>query len=172
MIHDGFQSDLTPNPDALGVDGVTEQRRPRRKAAPTKVAALNITAMMDLVLNLLLFFVLSASFALAEGGLPADVAGGIGPSDKGPEFTIALHAYGDQAMVDMNGSVARLDADALYRQLNDWRFDEKHPDGVFRATHPILIKPDRNVQWSKVVEVFNALVRARYSDVSLADVES
>jgi len=177
MIHDGFQSEAAPDPEALGVDGVSEARRVRRKAPSTKVAALNITAMMDLVLNLLLFFVLSASFAMAEGGLPAKLPPVGEVNDKGPAvdgtpFTIAVHAYGDQAMVEMNGSVARLDPDALHRQLDSWRYDEKHPDGIFRATHQIVIKPDRGVPWSQVVEVFNAVVRAKYSDVSLAEIES
>ena len=78
-------SPKSPNPPqpgktpGRGFPVVEEEVLKHKKHKPSMhVAALNITSMMDLVLNLLLFFVLSASFALSEGVMPATLPTGGG----------------------------------------------------------------------------------------------
>ncbi len=53
-----------------------EPRKARKHKTSIRVAALNITSMMDLVLNLLLFFVLSSSFAARREKHARDAADG------------------------------------------------------------------------------------------------
>src|SRR5687767_1852954 len=58
----------------------------RKHKTNIRVAALNITSMMDLVLNLLLFFVLTANFSISEGVIPATLP--TGPGGDGPPVNL------------------------------------------------------------------------------------
>lgn len=154
----------------------------RRKHKPViRVAALNITSMMDLVLNLLLFFVLTSNFSLGEGVLPATLPTG-GPGAAGPSaaitstvkppenpIVISLRSVGsDRALIQIEGTGhVPQDAEELYVLLERWN-TKYHREGIYKPDNPITIKPDRSTTWKQVVDAFNAVIRARYTDVGFA----
>lgn len=157
-------------------------KKRRRKPATIRIAALNITAFMDLTFNLLLFFVLTASFAGAEGILPATLPAGGGPGSGGaaPEVTpaandaqtvyISLRSLGETGtLIQIEGAPnAPKDFEALYDLLNRYRLDSANPSGVWKPETPIVIRPTNDVRWDAVVDAFNAVMRAKYKDVGFA----
>jgi biopolymer transport protein ExbD len=157
-------------------------KKKRKHKANIRVAALNITSMMDLVLNLLLFFVLTASFAASEGILPANLPTGGGGGGAAAEIldsaatpevpvVVTLHGIGDQpAIIQVEGSPETIqDYEDLYLKLRAWRQDpETNPQGIYKPDQSIVIRPDRNVKWKHVVDSFNALVRAQYTNIGFA----
>ena len=75
----------------------------------------------------------------------------------------------DQTVIQIEGApVAPANFEDLVQKLKGWRFDAANPSGVYKPDNPILIKPDRNVPWKAVVEAFNAVIRARYTNVGFA----
>ncbi|MCX5659345.1 MAG: biopolymer transporter ExbD [Planctomycetota bacterium] len=157
----------------------THGKRKKHKVS-IKVAALNITSFMDLTFNLLLFFVLTASFSIGEGVVPADLPVGSGgaasAATTAPPMTplvISLRTFGslDKVVIQFeNISIdPPKDFEALYDVLSRMQDDPAHNrSGQYSAKNPIIIKPDRGVMWNHVVGAFNAIVRARYSNVSFA----
>lgn len=172
----------TTNPAQHGGEHTVKRRR--KKAAAIKVAALNITAFMDLTFNLLMFFVLTASFASAEGVLPASLpnrpGGGEGvvstpvePTEPttGQQVVIILRNIGnDETLIQIEGVPETPKTfEELYSTLHTLRIDPKAPGtGVFKEDDDITIKPDRTVKWQAVVEAFNAVIRAKYKNVGFA----
>jgi biopolymer transport protein ExbD len=160
---------------------------PRKKAVKHKtnirVAALNITSFMDLTFNLLLFFVLTANFASAEGVLLATLPKGSGSGgaaitspDEDPTKTtlppvrIFLQAVPNQpAFIRIEGvpTSPGQDYELFYQTLKQWRRDPSNPNGAYDPDQPINIQPDKNCTWNDVVNAFNAAVRARYTSVGL-----
>lgn len=171
----------TTNPAQHG--GEHTPKRKRKKAAAIKVAALNITAFMDLTFNLLMFFVLTASFSAAEGVLPASLpnrpGGGEGvsvPSEPAEPTTaqqvvIILRNIGnDETLIQIEGvPETPKNFEELYTTLDGLRIDPKRGSGgVFKDDDDITIKPDRSVKWQAVVDAFNAVIRAKYKNVGFA----
>lgn len=151
-----------------------------------RVAALNITSFMDLTFNLLLFFVLTANFASAEGVLLATLpkgGGGGGDTtietpddtkiDDRPPVRIFLQAVpgaGQSAFIRIEGvpTSPGQDYEQFYQMLKQWRRDPvSNPSGAYEPDQPINIQPDRNCSWNDVVNAFNAAVRAKYTSVGL-----
>ncbi len=148
------------------------KRRPVQKG----VRQLNLTAMLDVTFQLLIFFVLTASFAINEGILPADLpTGPTAQQQQAPPqepVVIVLRPIGvDGVSIWLERSENIPDGDfvRLYEKLNGWRYDEQtNPTGMLTDDNPIIIKPNEDVQWNHVVNAFNAVRRARYTNVSFA----
>jgi biopolymer transport protein ExbD len=167
---------------AMAGMGTDELKKQRRKKPVIRVAALNITSMMDLVLNLLLFFVLTASFAASEGILPAKLptgGGGGGPAaeialEESPELpvVVTLVSSGRQdapAIIQVENSPDAVnDYEDLYQKLRQWQQNEGNPQGAYKPSQSIVIRPGRDVKWEQVVNAFNALVRAKYTNIGFA----
>src|SRR5690348_12534287 len=111
--------------------GDEEVVRKRKHKTTIRVAALNITAMMDLVLNLLLFFVLSASFQMAEGIIPATLptggpgeGGGASETVKPPENPIIITLRdlgGGPVQINIEGtSFGTQNNEELFERLYAW----------------------------------------------------
>ena len=39
--------------------------------------------------------------------------------------------------------------------------------GLFAATHPIRVKPTKNTRWEHAISAYNAVVNAKYTNISL-----
>jgi len=158
--------------------GGEEVVRKRKHKTTIRVAALNSTAMMDLVLNLLLFFVLSASFQMAEGIIPASLPTG-GPGGGGsaadtvkpPENPIIISLRdidGRSAQITIEGTSASFqDNEQLFETLYKWN-NKNSSDGIYKDDNPITIQPSKSATWKQVVDAFNAVIRAKYKDVGFA----
>lgn len=154
--------------------------RPRRERGRPTIA-LNLTAMIDCVFLLLVYFMVATEFKVGEEIYRLDL----------PERGVALAAPDDPfelddepvrirvASVGSGGSeyTLRLEGpfphqvdtfDALFRFLRDRQINAETVGGLFPTDHPIIVAPARRTTWEHAVEAFNAAVRARYTDVTFA----
>lgn len=157
-----------------------QPHRKKKQKVSIRVAALNITSFMDLTFNLLLFFVLTASFSIGEGVVPADLplggSGGTASTVTAPPKTplvISLRTFGanDQVTIQFESisTDPPKDFEDLHAMLKRMQFDPaKNPGGSYPPDNPVIIKPDTGVQWQHVVDAFNSIVRARFTNVSFA----
>jgi biopolymer transport protein ExbD len=150
----------------------SKQRRPK-----VGVRQLNLTSMLDVCFLLLIFFIVTANFAVNEGVLPADLPEGTPPvpqESPPPQepLVIVLRSVGIEGCsiwVERSATIADGDFQRLFEVLNGWRYDPKaNPNGQFEADNPIVIKPMPDVLWKHIVDGFNAVIRAKYTNVSFA----
>lgn len=159
-------------------DTVHHEASAKKRKAPSGVRQLNLTAMLDVTFQLLIFFILTANFAVDEGVLAADLPVGTPPvptvSTPPPDepIIIKLNAVGEEgAAIWVKNAKAIPDGDfeELYLTLNGLRFDAaNNPGGIYQPDNPIIISPSPRVKWTHVVNAFNAVIRARYTNVSFA----
>lgn len=161
--------DLQVNMDRISSSDEHAMLDPRKSTKrPNSVEELNLTSMLDVIFQLLIFFVLTASFAVGEGLLPADMPVGQGPSAKVeippvPPIEIILQSDGADGVRILIGPSAFPSFGALFKDLH-----ARHQANG--GTHPkdgaINIAPDANVRWEHVVNAMWQCVRARFSNVN------
>lgn len=139
----------------------------------------NLTSMIDVIFLLLIYFVVTASFAVGEGVITARLPTGTGLATaelQRPKVPvqITLRTVGDVGYaIDLPGAAVNSFAD-LARTLISLQDDPSQTpprNGPFEPDHPILIKPEGDVRWQHVFNAFNAVVKARYTNVAFAAIE-
>lgn len=138
---------------------------------------LNLTSMIDVIFQLLIYFVITASFAVGEGVITAKLPEGTGVASASTELpkqplNILLQSQGGyDVRIGIEGIPQ---APANFTQLNELlvqiQYDpsQGRTSGAYKPDNPVIIKPDGRVRWQHVVNAFNAAVKARYSNVSFA----
>ena len=149
----------------------TKLRDPRARAR----VSLSITPMIDVVFQLLIYFLLTAGFMGNERHLRAQMQSEPRPATA-RQPTLALEveplvlrvARVDGGLsIGTGGALANpRDARELERILRDALVAPDSPRGFFTADHPIRIAAEPDVPWQDVVEVFNAVVAAGYRSVA------
>ena len=156
--------------------------RPRRRRRPVaQVGQLNLTSMIDVIFQLLIYFVVTASFMVDEGVLTAKLPQGqAGPAAADllpPEQILIGLTPGttDDTLVQIErgpaGSAVAYDSfEALAGDLQRLRYDPSagQAGGIYAPDNPVLIEPAPGVRWQHVVNAFNAAVAARYTNVRFA----
>lgn len=155
----------------------------RREAATDPKATsnrmqLNLTSMIDVIFQLLIYFVITASFALNEGVLKAELPTGNQPVS----LTLALPKQPLEVELDAleptgvrirvaNQTVAGFPA--LQQLLIDYQFNLEHPAGRRRGSlavdNPIVIAPTTTVRWQHVLNAYNAALAAEYTNVQFRE---
>lgn len=167
-----------PNPDDLQLvadtDTVHHQsiQQKRRKSKPKQMEELNLASMLDVCFQLLIFFVLTASFAKGEGYLPADLPAGSGSAAKEDTVPkqplhIRIRSLGGTEYAISAGSSAPANFKELYSFLHDNQDNEAGP-GIYPPDNPIIIHAENDIVWGHVINAYNAAVRARYENVNFA----
>jgi biopolymer transport protein ExbD len=136
-----------------------------RRPSPMR---LNLTAMIDVVFQLLIYFVVTASFSQGEGVLKARLPGegqgsALGPPPPSAQLTVRVASTGTYAYrlaIEPGGLTP-----SSFHELADTLERLK---GVYGPDTPVIIQPDRALRWQHVVSAFNAAVRARYDNVAFA----
>jgi biopolymer transport protein ExbD len=131
---------------------------------------LNLTPMIDVIFNLLIFFVVGTRFAEVEGllasELPAAPAQGVQAAI--PLMPIRVRLAPDPAGSD--GCLIRIDNTALvprnFLDLREVLIKLKGEHTGFESDTPIVIIADEAVQWQHVVNAFNAGKAAGYQSIS------
>jgi biopolymer transport protein ExbD len=149
-----------------------------KKRLPKKMPELNIVPMLDVCFNLLIFFISTASFAVGEGVLPANMPVGQGVAQQDTDapdqpIKIMLRSLGaDDIAIEIEGSAVALgkDFNELFENLKRLQHNPENPNGIYSADDPVIIQPEGNVQWGFVVNAFNAAIRARYKKVNFAQI--
>ncbi len=167
--------------DGVDQDETVHHESQRQKRNKRTVGSgsmqLNLTSMIDVVFQLLIYFVVTSSFAVGEGVLTAKLPVGPGtasqkkPPDQPLKIVVnSAGAIGTSYRVYIE-TVARRPNN--FSELGDMLMLLQHDptrglDGPYKPDNPVIIKPDGSVRWQHVVNAFNAAVRARYSNVSFA----
>ncbi len=156
---------MPPTPPSRRPKAPRKRLAPFRRPAPMR---LNLTAMIDVVFQLLIYFVVTASFAQGEGVLKARLPGEgrgpvVGPPPPAAELTVRVASVGTYAYrltLEPGGL-----APTSFHELADLLERLKT---VYGPDTPVIIQPGHTVRWQHVVNAFNAAVRARYENVAFA----
>lgn len=165
MHHDRRQPDQLP------------QHRTRR--VPQQRMGLNVTAMIDVVFLLLIYFLAVTNFKLGEEVYRLDLpqrghAEEVDPFQLDEEpLRIAVSSTGIPAQPYRLQIEGPYEQPENFRLLHDFLLSRKltpeTPSGLFTPDHPIIIVPDTTTRWEHVIETFNAAARAEFTNVTFAE---
>ena len=151
-----------------------EHRRLLRDPRARARVSLSITPMIDVVFQLLIYFLLTAGFMGNERHLRAEMppegVDGAAPRELALErepLVIEVARGRDGTTLALGGGLAPpRDARQLEQILRDALVSPDTPRGLFTSDHPIRIAAAPDVPWQDVVEVFNSVVAAGYRSVA------
>ena len=131
---------------------------------------LNLTSMIDVVFQLLIYFLLGTNFVIGEQSyrmdLPVRTANSPVTSlelDEDPLIIEVRHRNTGEAAVYVPGPWSSPRTVAKLREfLFSQRIDQ---GGLYSLDHPIKIKPMGEATWEDAVEAFNAAFGAGYEDI-------
>lgn len=150
--------------------------RSRRERPPVNMV-LNVTPVLDVIFLLLIYFVITANFAIGEGVVVAKLPEGTGPAPVNPlkrekKLFIRISSSGSSGdptgyVIDVRNAGGR--APKNFKQLkvilDELQLHDRNESGTFKPDDPVIIKPARDVRWQHVVNAFNAAMAARYSNI-------
>ena len=135
---------------------------------------LNLTAMIDVVFLLLIYFMVATEFKTAEESFPMDVPirqhGQAITLDNEP-LIILVESAGSgsgELRVRLEGPwdpIASLDELSSFLRSN--KASGFGRNGLFAETHPILVRPTKNTRWEHAIAAYNVVVNANYTNISL-----
>lgn len=136
---------------------------------------LSITPLIDVVFQLLVYFLLGAGIVGAERHLRAEIPPDA-PSAESTAGTIALEEEplvlgvarrdGQLALAISGGLSQPADLGELRLTLRDALLAPERPNGLFAPDHPVRIAAEPDVPWADVVRVYEAVVAAGYRSVA------
>lgn len=152
--------------------------RKRRLARLGSGSRLNLTAMIDVVFLLLVFFIATTRFVSNEDVLRMDLPPRTVVEASSTAAAPDPFAYIEDALhiqVENGGRVragapvsAATDARELRGMLEAARRDSANPAGSLPVAFPIVIEPAVGATWQDAIEVLNAAAGAGYTNVSFA----
>lgn len=153
------------------------RREPRGVARPRM--GLNLAAMIDVVFLLLIFFMIATRFKLGEEIYRLDLP------DRGEALAADPFQLDEEPLrilistLGRDAEAYRIELDGPYErprtfgELHQFLLDRQiwpgHPTGLFSPDHPIIVQPTATTRWEHAIGVFNAAVRARYTNISFAE---
>lgn len=174
------QTDATASRSGLSADQTVHHRSAgKRHGRPRPNMQPNLSAMIDVIFLLLIYFVTTANFTPDEGVLTAKLPQGTGKTstDMTPPqrpLNIVLTPAGEvecrisiQGYPQSPGGFAELATLLVELQYDP---DRGLRSGAFKPDSPVIIRPEAGVRWQHVANAFNAAVRARYTNINFAQV--
>ena len=154
-------------PDEQVVHHVSTRKK-RKKGVGGEAMQLQMTSMIDVVFLLLIYFVITANFTIDEGALLATMPGNSAQDrpdeDLDPPTNIELTSADDGVTYRISVNGQPIDnATALAGFMK-----ARVRTGQMKADDIVQIKPQGEVRWQHVVNVFNACVRANLENVGFA----
>lgn len=171
-----------PMPGALGAEEIVhhESRRHKRGLPPAKMQV-NLTSMIDVIFQLLIYFVVTATFSVGEGVITAKLPQGPGKASEEPKpptrplDILVTSAAGASYRISIRGAASQPTTFSELRGLLvQLQYDPERglTAGAYEPDNPVIIKPDGEVRWQHVVNAFNAALGARYTNISFAQAQS
>ncbi len=164
-----YTTETIPGEDAAHY----KSNRQKRKQGSPKMQP-PLTPMIDVTFQLLLFFLLTCQFRVAEGQIPGSLpAKGAPASVQQPdlkEIRISVRPGMDADTVGFfidNEQAGTTEPRALYEQLIARQQRLGDPE-LIREKVPVMIEPVDVVPWEFVVEAFNQAVRAKFKHIGFA----
>lgn len=143
---------------------ITPRRRRRMEAGRT--LTLNLVPMIDVVFNLLIFFLIGTRFIVAEGVLPGrlprttpEVADLPVPAAPVRVRLVAAEQNGCSIIIEDRGL-----RPADFEQLSTMLAQIQREPGFDEQT-PIVLLVEPDVSWDHVVNAYNAALRAGYRNM-------
>ena len=154
---------------------------PRKVRRQTPRVGLNLTPMIDVVFQLLIYFLLATNFALGEQVFRMDLPERGGSSMINDPFdmpeeplrirVLSLDPQRERISLSLPPQYPGPDGlEDLERFLRESRSGSEA--SLFLEDHPIEIVPAPDTRWEHVVDVFNAVIRAGYRSVHFSDPET
>ena len=151
-----------------------------RRSSPATGKSLNITPMIDVVFQLLIYFLVVTNFALGEQVFRLDLPSRGASIENADPFQLEEEPL--RIRVDSIGNDGReiaLGIEGPYPEPADCaeleaflRESISNPaEALFRRDHPIVIVPTPDTRWEHVVGAFNAAVRSGFRSVVFAPPE-
>lgn len=139
----------------------------------------NLTPMIDVVFQLLIYFLLATNFALGEQVFRLDLPDRTGSSNEIDPFDLMDEPLRIKvASTGSDGENLSISIEGPYPQPSNLKSLEEFlresrasSTGFFLEDHPVDIVPTPTTHWEHVVDVFNAAVRAGYTRVQFASPE-
>jgi biopolymer transport protein ExbD len=149
------------------------ERKLRAKDRPAAAMQPPLTPLIDVVFQLLLFFLLATTFVKMEGKIQAKL-----PRLKGTAavkvmpIKVRLTTVGaerDGVQIAIEGSDESIPDFVKFHAI---LANERLRYGATSGKVPVIISPERDVAWQHALDAFNQAVRAKFEDVAFARSES
>lgn len=155
-----------PSPEVVEED---RAGRGPSHSGPRRFEQPNMTPMIDVVFNLLIFFLCTGNFNQPEGLLPSRLPKqhGVRAGDELPStpIRIVLKQYGrgeqDYTIRVEQRAEQPNDFAALATMLEGLRASD-----AFDAESQVIVVADGNVRWDHLVNAFNAALVARFKNIT------
>lgn len=126
---------------------------------------LNLVPMIDIVFNLLIFFLVATRFTVAEGVLPGQLPGVDAPTTLAvPLPPIRLHLSADPAgqcaVAIEDSDVQPVGFDELAAALT-----QLQQEAIYDRQTPVVLIADPDLAWDHVVNAYNAALRAGFDTI-------
>ncbi len=154
----------------------TGQSASRRRRCGARLG-LNLTSMIDMVFLLLVYFMAATEFKAGEEIYRLDLPERGRAADpfelpRDP-LRIGVTTVGrDEYVLRLSGPQSAGPGPATFEELfvflETRRRSDRAAGGVFEADHPIIVAPTGRTSWDHTMGVFNAAVRARYTNITFS----
>ncbi len=186
MSPDAQSPDSWPMPNAPAPGGhqvyetVHHHSLRKKRGLPPVKMQVNLTSMIDVIFQLLIYFIVTATFSVGEGAITAKLPTGPGtpsqakPPDR-PLNIILSSASSSGYRISVRGAPSQPTSfSELGELLMRLQYNPERglTEGAYKPDNPVIIKPAGDVRWQHVVNAFNAAVRARYMNISFAQSQS
>lgn len=155
-------------------DAVTH-RHHHKAGAPKPSVNLNVTSMVDILFNLLVYFIVTVNFTADETSLKAKLPGPPGGTSKDDDTPADKHPIVVDSTKDGYGCTVLFKS----KRINDFNElsavlkannHEKNRAGTLDPNSDmIVIQPTGKVRWQHVVNAFNQATGAGYRKISFSD---
>ncbi len=148
----------------------TPQEPPRRRRGRVgRFNQPNLTPMIDVVFNLLIFFLCTGNFNQPEGLLPSRLPKhhGIASADELPTtpIRVRLRQYGSGEQDYTLRIEQRAQRPTSFAELAEMLVVLRESP-AFTSESQVIVVPEKNVRWDHVVNAFNAALVARFKNIS------
>ncbi len=137
----------------------------------------NLTPMIDVVFQLLIYFMVGTEFKLGEEIFRMDLprrSASADPFDLPREplrISVASAGLGEGRSTCVIRIEGAAEQPRTFEEL--FEFLARHRSGglggMFEPDHPIVIVPTAETRWEHAIEAYNAAARARYTNVNFAE---
>lgn len=160
-------------------DVVGHHHHHHKKPRPKPSVTLNVTSMVDILFNLLVYFIVTVNFTIDEGALKAKLPlpPGVAQAEKAEEEDTSSDKYPILVESTRDGYACNLLFNsrrvATFAELSKVLTANNSANGAGGKLDPksvtIVIQPQTKVRWQHVVNAFNQAVHAGYHKISFAD---
>ena len=147
--------------------------RPSRRR-PARLG-FNLTSMIDVVFLLLVYFMAATEFKLGEEIYRLDLPERSNDPFELPRdpLRVTVTSIGDENYVlKLQGAETARSQPATFQELFEILAGSRRSDraagGLFEADHPMIVEPTGGTSWEHAIGAFNAVARARYTNITFA----